>query len=62
MGSINKGSFKLDGVNNRSKVNTNAYNKSNVFTQQKGGNSFKNKFAFKGIIKNNKTEETNDKK
>lgn len=47
MGSVNKGSFKLNSVSNRAKVNSSAYNKSNAFHSSPGNN----KFNFKDVAK-----------
>ena len=48
MGSVNRGSFKLNSVTNRSKVNSSAYNKNMAFSSKQEGV----KFGFKGINKN----------
>lgn len=48
MGSVNKGSFKMNSVSNRSKVNSSAYNKNTAFNSKQGAN----KFNFKGLSKN----------
>jgi hypothetical protein len=50
MGSINRGSFKSNKVQTRSKMNNSAYNKNSVL---KFGN---NKFGFKNSPKNSITE------
>lgn len=53
MGSVNRGSFKLNNVTNRSKVNSSAYNKNTAFNSKPGTN----KFNFKGVNKNTENNE-----
>ncbi len=54
MGSVNRGSFKLNNVTNRSKVNSSAYNKNNAFQSNAGNNKFNPKEMNKKTTNNEK--------